>query len=145
MSVKKIAIGGDHAGYALKAKVISVLEEAGHRVQNFGTDTVDSVDYPDYIHPLAEAMKDDSFDCGIIICGSGNGVSMTANKHSHIRAALCWQNEIAELARLHNDANIISIPARFVSEDLALLMVNTFIHTAFEGGRHQRRVDKITC
>lgn len=145
MSTKKIAIGGDHAGFELKAKVISVLESAGHSVQNFGTNTADSVDYPDYIHPLANAMKNENFDCGIIICGSGNGVSMTANKHSHIRAALCWQNEIAELARLHNDANVLSIPARFVSEDLALLMVNTFIHTEFEGGRHQRRVDKISC
>ncbi|MDA9774454.1 ribose 5-phosphate isomerase B [Saprospiraceae bacterium] len=142
---KKIAIGGDHAGYELKAKVISALEKQGYTVQNFGTDTADSVDYPDYIHPLAEAMKDDSFFLGIIICGSGNGVAMTANKHEHIRAALCWQAEIAALARQHNDANVMSIPARFVSEELAFRMIDSFLNTPFEGGRHQRRVDKISC
>ena len=141
----KIAIGGDHAGYLLKAKVIEKLQSQGIVVQNYGTDTADSVDYPDYIHPLAKAMKDNNFDLGIIICGSGNGVAMTANKYSHIRAAICWQNEIAELSRLHNDANIISIPARFVSEELAFRMIETFISTEFEGGRHQRRVDKISC
>jgi len=145
MANKKIAIGGDHAGFELKAVVISTLENAGYEVTDFGTSSLDSVDYPDYIHPLAEALKGDDFYLGIIICGSGNGVAMTANKHQHIRAALCWQNDIAALSRQHNNANVISIPARFVSEDLALRMVDTFLTTEFEGGRHQRRVDKISC
>lgn len=143
--MKKVFIGGDHAGFDLKAKVIDRLEGQGYSIRDFGTKSKDSVDYPDYIHPLADAMEKDSTSIGIIICGSGNGVAMTANKHTHIRAALCWQNEIAELARLHNDANIISIPARFVSEDLAYRMIDTFLNTSFEGGRHQRRVDKISC
>jgi len=145
MSKKKIAIGGDHAGFELKAKVIDWLKKEGYEIENFGTDTGDSVDYPDYIHPLAEAMKDGSFYLGIIICGSGNGVAMTANKHSHLRAALCWQNEIAALSRQHNDANVISVPARFVSKELAMRMIDTFLNTPFEGGRHQRRVNKISC
>jgi len=145
MNNKKIAIGGDHAGYELKAAVILVLEKQGYEVADFGTNGPESVDYPDYIHPLAEAMKTDEYYLGIIICGSGNGVSMTANKHQHIRAALCWNTEIAELSRQHNNANILSIPARFVSEELALRMVDSFLNTEFEGGRHQRRVNKISC
>lgn len=143
--MKEVFIGGDHAGFELKAKVITRLSSMGYKVRDFGTESLNSVDYPDYIHPLANAMEQDMNSIGIIICGSGNGVAMTANKHSHIRAALCWQNEIAELARLHNDANIISIPARFVSEELAFRMIDTFLNTAFEGGRHKRRVDKISC
>lgn len=145
MAKRKIAIGGDHAGFELKTIVISKLEKEGYDVTDFGTNSMDSVDYPDYIHPLAEALKSEDFYLGIIICGSGNGVAMTANKHQHIRAAICWQNEIAELSRQHNNANVISIPARFVSEDLALRMIDTFLNTEFEGGRHQRRVDKISC
>ena len=143
--MKEVFIGGDHAGFELKAKVITRLSSMGYKVRDFGTESLNSVDYPDYIHPLANAMEQNMNSIGIIICGSGNGVAMTANKHSHIRAALCWQNEIAELARLHNDANIISIPARFVSEELAFRMIDTFLNTAFEGGRHKRRVDKISC
>jgi ribose 5-phosphate isomerase B len=143
--MKEVFIGGDHAGFELKAKVITRLISMGYKVRDFGTESLNSVDYPDYIHPLANAMEQDMNSIGIIICGSGNGVAMTANKHSHIRAALCWQNEIAELARLHNDANIISIPARFVSEELAFRMIDTFLNTAFEGGRHKRRVKKISC
>ncbi len=143
--MKEVFIGGDHAGFELKAKVITRLSSMGYKVRDFGTESLNSVDYPDYIHPLANAMEQDSNSIGIIICGSGNGVAMTANKHTHIRAALCWQNEIAELARLHNDANIISIPARFVSEELAFRMIDTFLNTEFEGGRHQRRVNKISC
>lgn len=140
-----IAIGGDHAGYDLKKIVIQQLEEAGHSIKDFGTNSKASVDYPDYIHPLADVLKGDQFDLGIIICGSGNGVAMTANKHQHIRAALCWREEIAELARQHNDANVLSIPARFISVERACRMVDIFINTPFEGGRHQRRVDKISC
>lgn len=143
--MKEVFIGGDHAGFELKAKVIVRLSSMGYTVRDFGTESLNSVDYPDYIHPLANAMEQDTNSIGIIICGSGNGVAMTANKHTHIRAALCWQNEIAELARLHNDANIISIPARFVSQELAFRMIDTFLNTAFEGGRHQRRVNKISC
>lgn len=140
----KIVIGGDHAGYAYKAEVIKHLEAQGHTVINKGTDGPDSVDYPDYVHPVAEAIENGDATLGILICGSGNGVSMAANKHASIRAALCWQNEIAKLARQHNDANIISIPARFVSQHNAIEMVDIFLNTEFEGGRHQRRVDKIS-
>jgi ribose 5-phosphate isomerase B len=114
-------------------------------VQNFGTNSNDSVDYPDFIHPVAEAVSENNADFGIIICGSGNGASMTANKHQKVRSALCWTKEITSLAREHNDANILSIPARFTSEPQAVEMVKTFLETPFEGGRHQRRVDKIAC
>ena len=145
MNKMKLALGGDHAGFELKSKLISYLRELGHDIQDYGTNSPASVDYPDYIHPLASAIENGEHDLGIIICGSGNGVAMTANKHQHIRAAICWNNDLAELARQHNDANIISIPARFVSEELAFRMVYTFITTAFEGGRHQTRVDKISC
>ncbi len=138
-----ISIACDHAGYELKDWLKSQLPHI--TFDDFGTDGPDSVDYPDFIHPLANDLGENPGKLGIIICGSGNGVAMTANKHSHIRAALCWNNEIAEMARQHNNANIISIPARYLSKELALRMVNTFLSTEFEGGRHQRRVDKITC
>ena len=141
----KIAIGNDHAGTDYKNAIVSYLTEAGHDVTNFGTNTGDSVDYPDFIHPVAEAVSNGTVDFGIIICGSGNGASMTANKHQKVRSALCWTKEIAALAREHNDANILSIPARFTSEPQAIEMVRTFLETAFEGGRHKRRVDKIAC
>ncbi|PQB05454.1 ribose 5-phosphate isomerase B [Aureitalea marina] len=141
----KIAIGNDHAGTDYKMSVVEFLEEQGHEVQNVGTDLSDSVDYPDFVHPVAEAVSSGQADFGVLICGSGNGVSMTANKHQKIRAALCWTAEIAQLAREHNDANIISIPARFTSQPQAINIVNTFLNTPFEGGRHQRRVDKIAC
>ncbi|MBT8262747.1 MAG: ribose 5-phosphate isomerase B [Bacteroidia bacterium] len=141
----KIAIGNDHAGTDYKNKIINYLESAGHEVQNFGTNSSDSVDYPDFVHPVAKAVSENEVDFGIIICGSGNGASMTANKHQKVRSALCWTKEITALAREHNDANILSIPARFTSEPQAIEMVKTFLETPFEGGRHQRRVDKIAC
>ena len=141
----KIAIGNDHAGTDYKNTIVKHLEEQGYEITNFGTNTNDSVDYPDFVHPVAEAVSNNEVDYGILICGSGNGVSMTANKHQKVRAALCWTKEITELARQHNDANILSIPARFTSEPQAVAMVTTFLNTAFEGGRHQNRVNKIAC
>ncbi len=138
-----IAIGNDHAGTAYKKTIVKYLESKGIKVVNYGTDSEESVDYPDFVHPVAQDVEDKKADWGIIICGSGNGASMTANKHQGIRAALCWINEIAILARRHNDANILSIPARFVSQNQALDMVETFLTTDFEGGRHQNRVKKI--
>ena len=140
----KVAIGCDHAGFDYKSTIIRVLKKEGAVIIDKGTYSEDSVDYPDFVHPVASAIESGDADLGVLICGSGNGVSMTANKHTNIRAALCWKDEIASLARQHNDANIISIPARFVSARLARQMVRTFISTDFEGGRHQRRVDKIS-
>ncbi len=139
----KIAIGNDHAGTVYKFAIIELLEKLGYTVINFGTDSEDSVDYPDYIHPVAEAVETQEASCGIILCGSGNGAAITANKHQGVRAALCWSKELVELARLHNDANILSLPARFISKYQALEYVQTFLNTKFEGGRHQRRVEKI--
>ncbi len=141
----KIAIGNDHAGPAYKKAIIDLLVSKEILVNNYGTDTFDSVDYPDHIHPVAQDVADGKVDLGIIICGSGNGAAMTANKHQKVRAALCWTKELTELARLHNDANILSIPARFTSIPQAVAMVETFLNTEFEGGRHQNRVDKIPC
>jgi len=138
-----IAIGNDHAGTDYKFEIIKKLESKGYKVLNFGTDTNDSMDYPDTIHKVAEAVETQKASLGIILCGSGNGAAMTANHHKKIRAALCWNNELVALARQHNDANILSIPARFVSLKEALLFVDTFLNTAFEGGRHLRRVNKI--
>lgn len=139
----KIAIGSDHAGFACKEIIRSFL--SAYDVKDFGTYAPDAVDYADFAHPVAEAVEGGTADFGILICGSGNGIAIAANKHQQIRAAICWENELAELARLHNDANIICIPARFVTEELAKEMVMTFLSTEFEGGRHQRRVDKISC
>ena len=141
----KIAIGNDHAGPDYKKAIVAMLEANGHQVINYGTDTVDSVDYPDFGHKVAFDVSEEKVAFGIIICGSGNGIAMSANKHPKVRAALCWMKEIAELARQHNDANIISIPARYTSIPQAVQMVETFISTQFEGGRHQTRVDKISC
>lgn len=141
----KIAIGNDHAGTDYKNAIISYLESQDITVKNYGTNSNDSVDYPDFVHPVAKDVESKAADLGIIICGSGNGASMSANKHQGVRSALCWTNEIAKLAREHNDANILSIPARFTSLPQALEMVKTFLETDFEGGRHQRRVDKIAC
>ena len=138
-----IAIGNDHAGTSYKFKIIDLLKSKGIDVLNFGTDTEDSMDYPDAIHSVADAVEGKKADLGIILCGSGNGAAMTANHHKNIRAAVCWNNELVTLARLHNDANILSIPARFVSLKEALEFVNIFLNTEFEGGRHQKRVDKI--
>lgn len=142
---KKIAIGGDHAGFAYKERLISLLKKEGYEVRDFGPFTDASVDYPDYIHPLCEAMESGEFKQGVLLCGSGNGVAMTANKHQGIRAAICWNEELAVLARQHNDANLISVPSRFVSFELVEKMVLTFLSTEFEGGRHARRVNKIPC
>lgn len=138
-----IAIGNDHAGTEYKFEIIKFLEEKGHKVLNFGTDTNDSMDYPDAIHPVANAVESKKANFGIILCGSGNGAQMTANKHQNIRCALCWNNELVALSRQHNNANILSIPARFVSLQQALQFVDTFLSTEFEGGRHQNRVNKI--
>jgi ribose 5-phosphate isomerase B len=141
----KISIGNDHAGPEYKKAVVKFLQDKGIEVINHGTDTFDSVDYADFIHPVATDVEEGMVDFGIIICGSGNGAAMTANKHQKIRAALCWTKEIAALARQHNDANILSIPARYTSIEQAVEMVNTFLNTEFEGGRHQTRIDKMPC
>ena len=140
-----IAIGNDHAGTEYKFEIIKLLEELGHEVLNFGTNDNNSMDYPDAIHPTADAVESGKAKMGIILCGSGNGAQMTANKHQGIRAALCWNNELVELTRQHNDANILTIPARFVSLQQALGFVKVFLNTEFEGGRHQNRVGKIAC
>ena len=138
-----IAIGSDHAGYDYKALVIKMLEEAGWKTDDKGTHSLESCDYPDYAHAVASAVESGAAACGILICGSGNGVCMTANKHQSIRAALCWNEELTQLARSHNNANVLCIPARFISTEVALNMVRDFLATPFEGGRHQRRVEKI--
>jgi ribose 5-phosphate isomerase B len=140
-----ISIGNDHAGPDYKNAIINYLKTNGHTVINHGTDTFDSVDYPDFGHPVAYDVESKKADFGIVICGSGNGIAMTANKHQGIRAALCWIKEIAALARQHNDANIISIPARYTSIQQAIEMVEVFLMTDFEGGRHATRVGKISC
>ena len=141
----KISIGNDHAGPEYKKAIVDFLKQKGHETINHGTDTFDSVDYPDFGHAVANDITSKKADFGIVICGSGNGINMTVNKHQEIRAALCWDKEIAYLARQHNDANIISIPARFTSIQQAVEMVDTFLNTNFEGGRHANRVNKIAC
>ena len=140
-----ISIGNDHAGVEFKKPIIQHLEKKGNVLKNHGTNDESSVDYPDFIHPVAKDVEENRAMFGIIICGSGNGAAMTANKHQKIRTGLCWNKEIAQLTRQHNDANILSLPARFISLDLALEMVDIFIETPFEGGRHQKRVNKIAC
>lgn len=146
MAVSKIIpIGCDHAGYELKERVKAFLVEKGYEVKDYGTYSNDSTDYPDYAHAVANHVENKKDVLGVLICGSGNGISMTANKHQGIRCALCWLPELAQLARQHNDANIISLPARFVSEEVALEMVEKFLNTEFEGGRHANRVNKISC
>ncbi|MCX6336156.1 MAG: ribose 5-phosphate isomerase B [Bacteroidetes bacterium] len=144
-NTKPIAIGSDHAGLEYKAALINWLSEKGYQVKDFGTYTADSVDYPDYAHAVSTAVENKEVAYGILLCGSANGVSMTANKHANIRAGLCWQNDVALLVRQHNDANIICIPARFISLFVAQQMIETFMTTAFEGGRHATRVNKIAC
>jgi len=141
----KIAIGSDHAGFDYKTEIIDHLKHLGHDVQDYGPSSTDSVDYPDYAHPVSSAIENGEHTLGILICGSANGVAITANKHQGIRAAIAWQNEIAALARQHNDANILCIPARFIDMDLSKKIVTTFITTDFEGGRHANRVNKISC
>lgn len=140
-----IALGADHAGFHHKQVIKAHLEKLGFAVKDFGTDSPDSVDYPDFAHPLAEAVGSGECKLGILVCGSGNGVAMTANKHPKIRAAICWNEELAALSRQHNNANVLCVPERFVSEELAVQMADIFLHTEFEGGRHERRVSKISC
>jgi ribose 5-phosphate isomerase B len=142
---EKIAVGSDHAGYRMKSSIVNWLEQNGYAIFDAGTNSEESTDYPDHIHPVADLVESGEALFGIILCGSGNGAAMTANKHQGIRAALCWNTELAALARQHNDANILAIPGRFVDESLALSMVDIFLKTPFEGGRHKRRVDKISC
>lgn len=141
----KISIGNDHAGPDYKKAIVAFLTSEGHEIINHGTDSENSVDYPDFGHSVASDVESGKVDLGILICGSGNGIAMTANKHQGIRAALCWTKEISALARQHNNANIVSIPARFTSIPQAVEIVSTFISTDFEGGRHATRVDKISC
>jgi ribose 5-phosphate isomerase B len=142
---KTIAIGSDHAGYVYKSAIAHWLSRNGYDIIDAGPDSEASTDYPDHVHPVAEAVEKGDAYLGIILCGSGNGAAMSANKHQGIRAALCWNNELASLARQHNDANVLAIPARYVPEAVALSMVQTLLETPFEGGRHQKRVDKIRC
>jgi ribose 5-phosphate isomerase B len=142
---KRIAIGGDHAGYEYKLALKAMLEDKGYEVADFGPPSSDSVDYPDFAHPLSTAVEKQTFPQGILICGSGNGVAITANKHAGIRAALCWNEQLASLARQHNNANILCLPSRFISLEEAERIVMAFLTTEFEGGRHERRVNKISC
>jgi len=139
----KISIGNDHAGYIRKNVLVEYLNKEGHNTKNYGTDTATSVDYPDFVHPVAKDIIEGNAEFGILLCGSGNGVAITANKYKEVRAALCWNKELANLARAHNNANILCIPSRFITEENLLDIVESFLKTPFEGGRHQRRVDKI--
>jgi ribose 5-phosphate isomerase B len=145
MKVEIIAIGCDHAGFPYKASLIRLLKRMGILVNDMGTNSEASVDYPDFIHPVAEAVEKGKAQLGIVLCGSGNGAAMTANKHQKIRAAICWNERLAELARQHNDANVLSIPVRFISLKMARKITKAFLITAFEGGRHAKRVAKVSC
>jgi len=143
--MKKIAIGSDHAGFQLKTQVIEYLNKMGIESKDFGTYSEDRADYPDFAHLVARAIENKDMDFGILICGSANGISMSANKHQGIRSAVCWNEGIALLARQHNDANILALPARFISQDEAMKCTKVFLNTDFERGRHQNRVEKISC
>jgi ribose 5-phosphate isomerase B len=145
MTIPVIAIGGDHAGFDYKGSLISWLNAHGYEVKDFGTYSSESTDYPDFAHAVAEAVETGQYELGILICGSANGVAMTANKHQGVRAAICWNEELATLARTHNNANILCLPARFVPFDLVEKITERFLNENFEGGRHGRRVDKISC
>ncbi|WP_172389201.1 ribose 5-phosphate isomerase B [Sphingobacterium shayense] len=142
---KKIAIGSDHAGFEYKTAVVDFLKSEGYIVEDFGPINADSVDYPDFAHPVSSSVEEKKNELGVLICGSANGVAITANKHQGIRAAIAWQNEISALARQHNDANVLCIPARFIDLELAKKIIKTFLTTEFEGGRHATRVNKISC
>jgi ribose 5-phosphate isomerase B len=142
---KKIAIGSDHAGFEYKERFRKWLEKNGFDVKDFGTHSTASTDYPDFAHAVASAVESKSFELGVLVCGSANGVAITANKHQGIRAAICWNEELASLARQHNDANIVCIPARFIEYDLGERIIDKFLSAAFEGGRHATRVGKISC
>ncbi|GJM27765.1 MAG: ribose 5-phosphate isomerase B [Cyclobacteriaceae bacterium] len=141
----KLAIGGDHAGFDYKQSIYQHLDSSGHDIQDFGTHDPSSVDYPDFAHPVASYVEANPDSLGILVCGSGNGVAMVANKHAGIRAALCWNEELAKLARQHNNANVLCIPARFVSPEMTRAMIDVFLSEPFEGGRHANRVGKISC
>lgn len=143
MTTRQIAIGCDHAGYPYKRSIISMLDALGIAVLDFGTDSEESTDYPDFVHPVADSVESGRADLGIVLCGSGNGVAMTANKHQGIRAALCWTEELAVLARRHNNANVLALPVRFIAEELAVAITKAFLSADFEGGRHIRRIEKI--
>lgn len=143
MNKFKIALSCDHAGFKTKEIIIKYLISQGYQIKDYGCFSEESVDYTDFAHPMAKSVDNKTYDLGIALCGSGNGINMTSNKYQGVRSALCWTTEISELARQHNDANVCSIPARFVSEDLALEIVKVFLATPFEGGRHQKRIDKI--
>lgn len=144
-TTKPVAIGADHAGYEYKTVLADLLREKGFKVKDFGTNNPDSVDYPDFAHPVSSAIESGEAEWGVLVCGSANGVAITANKHQGIRAAICWQSDVARMARQHNNANIVCIPARFISTPQAEEIVNVFFATAFEGGRHANRVGKIAC
>lgn len=144
MKKKKIAIASDHAGFFLKEKLAAYLIKEGYEIKDFGCNSEEAVDYPDFGHPLANAVSAGEYTTGISVCGSGNGINMVVNKHPGIRSALCWNEEISRLARAHNDANICSLPGRFISESEAYLIIKTFLNTPFDGGRHQKRIDKIS-
>jgi ribose 5-phosphate isomerase B len=143
MTTRQLAIGCDHAGFPYKQSIIGVLDALGIAVLDFGTHSEESTDYPDFVHPVADSVESGRADLGIVLCGSGNGVAMTANKHQGIRAALCWTEELATLARRHNNANVLALPVRFISQDLAVAITKAFLEADFEGGRHTRRVEKI--
>lgn len=143
--IPKIAIGCDHAGFEYKENLKAWLEKNGYTVKDFGAHSKDSADYPDFAHPVANAVENKEFELGVLVCGSANGVAIVANKHQGIRAAICWNEELASLARQHNNANIVCLPARFVSYELAEKITDRFLHENFEGGRHERRVAKISC
>jgi len=142
--MKKLAIAADHAGFELKEYIKEQLGSL-YTITDYGTHSLDSVDYPDFVHPAASSVESGENELGILVCGSGQGVAITANKHQQIRCALCWDSELAALAKQHNNANMIALPARFISKEKAIEIVNTFLSTEFEGGRHQNRVDKIAC
>jgi ribose 5-phosphate isomerase B len=141
----KVAIGSDHAGFEYKEKIKGWLLDNGYEVKDFGTHSSESADYPDFAHPVAEAVEKNQSTLGVLICGSANGVAITANKHAGIRAAICWNEELATLSRQHNNANVVCLPARFISYEDARKIADRFLHAEFEGGRHERRVSKITC
>ena len=145
MQALKIAIGCDHAGFEYKEEIKEYLNEKVAELKDFGTFSAERADYPDFAHQVAKGVETEEFDYGILVCGSGNGVNITANKHKGVRSALCWTAEIAELARLHNNANVVAIPARFISIEEAKAIVDIFLATDFEGGRHSERVNKIEC
>lgn len=143
--MKKVAIGADHAGFEYKEQLKKWLIESGYETKDFGTHSTESADYPDFAHPVADAVEKKEFDFGVLVCGSANGVAIVANKHQGIRAAICWNEELASLSRQHNNANVVCIPARFISYDLAEKITDRFLNENFEGGRHERRVSKISC